>query len=370
MVLATVVALISSVTAWVRVQLLDTDQWVAASSDLLDQPEVQTALTDSLTEELFAVVDVRAGIASVLPGELEGLATPLAGILRTQASSAIERTLASDRFADVWAAANRRAHELIVAILRDELDGPISTADGIVTLELGDALLRAAERLGLPAVLIDRIPPDAGRVELVRSDELAGAQRAAQLADRLAWFLVAAVIGLYALAVVLAPGRRVQMLREVGLGLLIGGVVLLAARELGVHIAVSAFVQDPSNRPVGLVVGRVATSLLVWIAWTGVLAGALATLFAVLLGQSAEAVRARADVQRVAGSNLAVALLAGLAIAGLAWWNPGDAFGRPLSAAVLLVLVAVGTMALAARVRAEAGSTEAGSVMAERVDEL
>ena len=123
----------------------------------------------------------------------------------------------------------------MVNILRDETVPAVSTADGTVTLELGTLVRSVGESLGLPQGALDRIPPDAGQVVIFESDELAAVQTTVQLLDFLSWFLFVLVVGLFVLAVYLARGWRVTALRNVGLALVIGGVVLLVLRALGVR---------------------------------------------------------------------------------------------------------------------------------------
>jgi hypothetical protein len=149
-VLATLLAVVAATTTWLRVQMLDTDRWVAASSDLLEEPEVRSALSSYLEEQFFEAVDVRAEIEGLLPPRLEGLAGPMTGLMRVSAANAIEQLLATERFADVWEGANRRTHSAVVAVLRGANVGPLSTADGAIVLELGAALEQIGERLGLP----------------------------------------------------------------------------------------------------------------------------------------------------------------------------------------------------------------------------
>ena len=120
-VIATVIAVLSAATTWVRTAALDTDQWVSTSDRLLENGD-HLGLALYLVDELYTQVDVAGGLESLLPAEFSGLAAPLAGALRDPATSGVERALTSDRFAAVWARANRRAHETLVAILATRPD--------------------------------------------------------------------------------------------------------------------------------------------------------------------------------------------------------------------------------------------------------
>ncbi|TVR26350.1 MAG: hypothetical protein EA389_06050 [Ilumatobacter sp.] len=283
-VFATLLAVVGATTTWLKVQMLDTDRWVAVSSDLLEEPEVRSALSSYLGEQLFEAVDVRAELEGLLPPRAAGLAGPLTGLMRVSVANAVEQLLASDRFGDVWEGANRRTHTAAVAVLRGEDVGPLSTADGAITLELGEALQQLGARLGLPAGALDRIPPGFGQIIVADSDDLAAAQRAVQVAEFVSWMLLLAVVALYAGAIALAVGRRTAMVLQVGIALVVGGAVLLVARLLGVYLSVGAIVRKTENESVATVVGMVATQLLRNIAWTSIAIGLVIAVTAAILG--------------------------------------------------------------------------------------
>src|SRR5664279_2462544 len=81
-VLAAVIALVSSLTVWVKRQALDTDSWTQASAALLENDQVRTALSTYIVDELYSNGDVSARLQQELPPNLAGLAAPLAGALR------------------------------------------------------------------------------------------------------------------------------------------------------------------------------------------------------------------------------------------------------------------------------------------------
>ena len=352
-VLATCIAVLSTLTTWVKTQALDTDAWVENSDALLADPEVRDALSDYLVEELFTAVDVAAELESRLPDQLAGVAGPLAAALRAPADRAVEQLLASRRFAELWSSANRFTHERFVAVLRNETSAATSADDGIVALELGVVIRSLGERLGLSERALDRIPPDAGSITIVESEQLASAQSAVQLLDAPSWFLFVVVIALYALAVFLARGRRDRALFGVGVGLVSGGVAVLALRAIGVRTLVEVFSVEGSDRSLGRIVGRIATQLLAELAWTAITFGVLIALFAALLSGARWAVAARRRSARVAGSSGAVVGAGVFMLLGLLWWNPGHAFDRGVSVLALVVLVVAAVSLLVVRLRSE-----------------
>lgn len=350
-IVATVIAIASATTTWVRTQALNTDAWTETSAELLTEPEVQEALATYLVDQLYANGEVTASLESALPDDLDGVAGPLAGALRGPVTEGVERLLSRPRIQEAWVAANRLAHETLVAIVRDETRENVSTAGGAVVLDLGGAVRAVGESLGLPESVLDRIPDDAGMVTVFESDELADVQDAVRVLDVLSWFLFVVVVALYALAVFLARDRRRVVLRNVGVALAIGGVVLLALRSISVRATVESIVGVPANRPAARVVGDVLTQLLSDMAWTAIIIGVLIAAYASLLGPHRWAVSVRG---RLAATSSPEAVIVGAAIVllvAIAWWSPGQLFERWVTVLTVLAMFIGATVALIAAVR-------------------
>ncbi|HKJ54785.1 MAG TPA: hypothetical protein VJ978_02250, partial [Nitriliruptoraceae bacterium] len=292
-VIATILAIVGSMTTWVRTQALDTDEWVEVSSELLLDEDVQEALSAYLVAELFAQVDVADELASALPDQLAGLAAPLAGALRAPATDAVEELVGSPRFNQAWAESNRRAHQALVAVLQGESTTALSTADGTITLELRNVVVAVGEDLGVSSDTLDRIPEDAGQIVLFQSDALAEAQQAVRVTEFLSWFLYVLVVGLFAAAIILARGRRREALRQVGIGLLVAGVTVLLGRAIGIRTTVDVLVTDAARANLAVVVGQISTQLLGQIGAALAVYGVLFIGFAALLGQHRLAVATR-----------------------------------------------------------------------------
>jgi hypothetical protein len=351
-VIATVIAVLSALTTWVRTQMLDSDQWVSISNELLEEPEVTEALSLYITEQLFTQVDVAGELEALLPEDFSGLAGPIAGALRGPATDGVERILESDQFSALWERANRAAHETMVNILRDEtrLDST-STADGTVTLDLGEVVTNVGAKIGIPQAALDRLPDDVGTITIFESDELSSVQDAVRVLDFLSWFLFLVVVALYALAVYLARDRRPRMLRNVGLGLLVGAVTVLLARGIAIRVGVDAVVDDSTKRPLAALVAGIATELLRQMGWTGIVYGVLIIGFAALLGDHRWAVAIRRTLAQTSATLVAGGVAAVLLV--LLWWSPGRALDRWVTALTLVGLLIGAGIALASRIREE-----------------
>ena len=225
-----------------KTQALDNDEWVEASTELLDNAEIREAVALYLVDQLYTNVDLTAQLQSRLPDSLDALAPTLTGALRAPATEAVERLLASDRFRTLWENANRAAHEVLVNVLRDETRPSVDVTDGAVVLDLGVIVQAVGENIGIPQAALDRLPESAGRITIFESDQLKQAQTGVRVLDFLSWFLFIVVVALYAAAVYLARGRRITVLRNVGLCLIGAGVVVLVARRVSTRAAIDAFI--------------------------------------------------------------------------------------------------------------------------------
>ena len=366
--IATVLAVVSVMSTWVRTEALDTDAWVAASSDVLAQPEVQQALATYLTDELFTQADVVQELADGLPEQLSGLAGAISTALRPAATDAVEQLIGSPRFGQAWARANRVAHEKLVVVLRGESAGVVTTTGGTITLDLGDAVVAVGQDLGLSQQALDRIPPDAGQVVVFQSDELAALQQTARVLYALSWFLFVAVVGLYAIAVAVARDRR-RGLGQVGAGLVVGGLTVLLLRAIAIRVGVNVLVDDAGNRAVASLVGQVGTELLRQMAWAGIVYGVLMLVFAWVLGSHRWALAARRILGRWSDSTAGIAAGAVVLFLGLVWLSPGGAMDRWTMVVVLAGLAVGAVVMLRAQVRrdlAQPGPAELDDAAGDR----
>ena len=348
---------------WVKRQALDTDNWVAASDEVLLDPDVQTALATYVVDELYANVDVQGSLAEQLPENFRGLAGPIAAGLRQPATLAVEKLLATSRFQSLWSTANRVAHEKLVDVLEDR-GRFVSTADGTVTLELGELVTALGQQLGLPSSVLDRIPPDAGNIVIARSDQLSLAQAAVKAVKWMGILLGLVVLALYGLAVFLAEGARRRTLRNIGWSVLAVGLFLAVTRRVAGNYVMS-MLSDPTLRPAVKAVYTIGSQLLVDLAWSIVVWGLLLVLGCVLAGPTRPAVWARRSIAPVLNLRWETVAIGAVALyVILLLWAPTPALQRWPSALGLAVLLGLGLWALRRRTLVEFPDAEIGDTMA------
>jgi hypothetical protein len=369
-VLASLIAFGSVLTTWVDRQMLDTESWEEASTDLIEDPQVRDAVSVFLVDQLYANVDVATGLEERLPTDLKPLAGTLAGALRQPATDAVERLLDSPRIQQLWIDASAAAQQKLVNVLENTTGSGITTGNGVVTLDLGELVTSLGEELGLSASTLDRIPPDAGELEVMSSDQLSAAQTGVQGVRVLSTWLLVLVLALYALAIFLARGARRETLRNVGCAFVLVGLAVLVVRRLAGNYAVDALAQ-PSSEDTGQRVWLISTSILSQIGWAAVLYGAVMVLGALLAGphRAAAALRARIAPTLNERPGLAWAAVAALYLALIAW-GPTHALRTVWGIALLAALLAAGVLALrhqTLREQREVALDGAGGPVAVRV---
>ena len=342
LVLGTLILLVGSLTVWVKRQALDTDAWVDTSTQLLEDDEVRTALSLYIVDQLYSNVDVEGRLEQRLPPDFEGLAGPLAGALRPPAEQAVDRFLQRPRVQALWEDINRAAHQSLLRILEDETREGISTAEGAVTLDLRLFVVSVGEELGFGEQLDARLPPDAGQVTVLESDQLESAQTAVKAIKTLSWVVILLAIAAFAGSIWLSRDRR-GMLRIVGAVFLLVGILLLVIRRAVGSYLVDALAEGETIRDAAGSSWIIGTGLLAAVAWALIVYGAVMLAGALLAGPSRTARRARTAISPTLRdrAGAAWAVLAGVYLL-LVLWAPVPALETWLGVLVLGGLVALG----------------------------
>ena len=351
LVLGTLIAFVAIFSIWVNRQALNTDNWVDTSTNLLQNEEVQARLSNYLADQLFADVDVQAELEQTLPPRLAPLAGPAAGALHQLAPQVAQRALDTPQFESLWSQANRTAHESLLKILNDE-GSALSTGGGEVTLDLSALLSQIGGQLG--GGIASKVPPDAGKLTILKSDQLSLAQDVTSLIRRLPIVLTLLALLLYGLAVYLAGPRRREALRSVGFGFLVAGVLALVLRQFAGNMVTDALASGDSVRPAVDAVWSIGTSLLKTVAVSAITFGILVVIAAWLAGPTRLATSLRREVapylrERPSSAYVVVAFV----YLALILWAPVAAFQKPIGLILLAVLMVVGTAALRRQTAAE-----------------
>jgi hypothetical protein len=352
LVVATLIAFLAVFSIWVNRQALDTDNWVDTSGKLLRNDEIRTQLSNYLADQLFANVDVEAELEKTFPPRLAPLAGPAAGGLHQLAPQVAERALATPQAESLWADANRAAHETLLKILNDE-GSAVSTGNGEVTLDLTTLVAESGGQLGVAGKLASKIPPDAGQLTILKSDQLSMAQDASSLVRHLPIVLTLLALFLYGLAIYLAGPRRREALRSVGFGFIVAGVLSLLLRRIGEGSVTDALAGTDAVKPAVEAAWNIGTSLLVTVAVSAISFGILVVIAAWLAGPTGAATRLRREAAPHLRERSTTYGVVALVFLGLVLWAPVVAFQKPIGMILLAVLLVLGTEALRRQTAAE-----------------
>lgn len=294
-VLGSVLAFLSVFAIWTERQALNTDDWVSTSGRLIENETIRAALADYLVDQLYENVDIEKEIEGRLPDDIKDFAGPVAGGVRQVAGSGAERVLETSTAQSLWKDANRSAHEQLLAVLEDKKEA-VETEEGNVRLNLGSLVTNLADEVGIGAELAEKLPPDAGQVTILRSDELKTAQDIAVAIKGLALVLSILTFLTFALAIYLYKESRWVAVLFSGIGLIAAGFAVIVARQIAGGIVVDQLVTEESVKPAAEAAWSISTSLMTAIATTVIVVGALFAIAGWIGSPAASAQTARRAV--------------------------------------------------------------------------
>ena len=294
LVVAGLLLLLSSFAVWINRVALNTSVFADTSSSLLDNDQIRSAVANRAVDELFANVDVQAELEEQLPADYKGLSGAAAAGLRQASYQIVNRALEQPVLQDLFKAALEESHTTLVQVLEGGGDR-VSTEGGEVTLDLRAIILEAADRIGIGDQVADKIPDDAGRIVILRSDELDTAQNAFQLLKTLAWVLPLLTLAAFGLAVWLARDRR-RAVRGIGATLVVVGLVGLVAARLTRNYVIDALVARRDDRDAAGNAWDILTELMRGSFRLMIVVGILVLVAAWLAGPGRRALSARGGI--------------------------------------------------------------------------
>ncbi|MCG7526360.1 hypothetical protein MHW47_18145 [Streptomyces sp. OfavH-34-F] len=209
LVLLAVLVPLGALSAWVDLEIDDTDRYVAAVAPLAGDSDVRDTVADLITDNAMKQVDVG----------------PLQSTVRDFLHQAVRSFTTTDAFQAAWTAANRTAHETVTAAL----DGSSGES---VTIDLAPVTEKVKKNLvdnGVP--FADHIPVQHTDIQLVSAD------RADQLRQTFQWLRAASVwpaVGTLVLALLVVatawvrggPSRGLCAVAVTGAGFALGALLL------------------------------------------------------------------------------------------------------------------------------------------------
>jgi len=144
-----------------------------------------------------------------------------------------------------------------------------------VTLNLGSLVTNLAEQVGIGVQLAEKLPPDAGQVTILRSDQLKTAQDIVVGIKGLALVLSLLTLLSFGLAIYLSRDGRWVTVLFCGVGLVAAGFAAIVFRQVAGGIVVDQLVKEEGVKSAAEAAWSISTSLMVSISTTLIVFGVL-----------------------------------------------------------------------------------------------
>ena len=243
--LVALLAPLSVVATWANDQMSDTDRYVATVAPLADDPAVQRAVTDRISNAIIERLDVRAltqeavdaltkqGLPPRASTSLSALITPLTNGVNNFIHDQVAKLVESDAFSAAWEQANREAHAQMVALLTGDTEGGAVEVEGnAVKLNLAVLIDTVKQRLVEAGfTLAGNLPAVSAEFTIFQSADIARAQNGFRVLNAVARALPFIALGLFFLGIFAARRRRRALF---GMSLVVAGSMLLLGALLNV----------------------------------------------------------------------------------------------------------------------------------------
>jgi len=339
-VIGALVAFLAIFSVWVSRQLLETQTWTETSTQLLQHEDIREPVSGFLVDALFNDEEVQQAVAKALPPQAQSLAGPATGGLRELAQKAADQALQRPRVQELWAQANTAAHARFVQVIEGNGDA-VKVGNDEVVLDLGSLVSQLATQIGINVA--GKIPPDAGQIVILKSDQVGLAQDAFKALRPLALVLSLLSLAIFGLAIFLAHGWRRRAIRSVGFAFIVTGLAVLATRGFVGDYLVDALTSTASVKSASEETYGIITTLLKQSALSVAVYGLIIVIGAWLAGPGPAARTFRRDAAAVLHSRSTAYVMVGIVLLLVFWWNPTPGTAR-LPSAILLVALAVAGM--------------------------
>ena len=236
-VLGCVLAPLSVVAVWTANQVSDTSRYVANVEPLIHEPSVQRALTEKISTEIDAKLNVK-GLATQAATALNQRGLPrvgallntfsgqLAGAVNGFIHTQVAKIVASPQVAQLWVQVNKAVHAQLVKALSGQGNGAITISNNQVVLNLGPFINIVKQRLAARGLtIVQKIPYVNPTLALFSAKYLVKAQTGYRLLNDLKIVLPILTLVLLGLGVYVARRHR-RALIGAGLGFAASMLVL------------------------------------------------------------------------------------------------------------------------------------------------
>ena len=254
-VLATVLLIPALVGHWGHRTVIDGQRYIDTVGPLIEQPEVQQALAEAVTDAVIAQVDTESQVDTLLgslfpdAGFTDQLAAPIAAGINSLIGDLVARFVASEQFAQVWIQLNEAAQKGVVLVLEGKEGGAVFLRGDELILDTSSALTAIQTFLvdnGITAAANITVPETDREIVLAETPALAQLRTVYGLTSPiLQWFplLIALMFG----GAILLARRRARTVVATGIVFAVSGVVVL----IGLGVGQTTFTNQLAGTPWG-----------------------------------------------------------------------------------------------------------------------
>ncbi|NYJ18650.1 hypothetical protein [Glaciibacter psychrotolerans] len=237
---------VAVVASWAKIELTDTDRFVASYAPLADEPAVQRFVTDQTVAVINQHLDVPQLTAEVIDGitslgtgpvatrALDAMKGPAAAGIQSLIRSGVSTFIASDAFAAVWRDALRISHSQLIAAMRNDPHAAVQIAgDGSIGIQLSPVIAAVKKALVAQGIgFASQIPEVNRTIVIAQSDAVPTIQLVYGVAVGAgAWLPWVSL--LFLLAGILVARRKVRALIGAASALALAMAITLAALFIG-----------------------------------------------------------------------------------------------------------------------------------------
>jgi hypothetical protein len=303
-IVACILAPLSIVAVWANDLVGDTDRYTATVGPLAENPDVQTAVTNRVTDLIVQKIDIPAEVSSVVSAlQSRGLSSQattalsaLSGPIQSGVSGFIHSTVAkvvtSSAFAGIWTNVNRAAHAEFIKALTGQGGGTVHLNGNTVTIDLAPVIEQVKTRLVAAGLgLASSIPAVHTNFTVLTSDNVPKIKTGFRMLQIAGGWLPVVTVLIGAIGVLLALGRR-NALIGASIGVTVAMLILGAALAVGRSTALQNLPAGSSEPAATAVIDAILHDLRLAIRTAGLLAAVVA-LGAYLSGPTRSATQVR-----------------------------------------------------------------------------
>jgi hypothetical protein len=145
--LSCLLVLLSTTVVWAHRTLLNTGTFVGTVGPVFQDPAVASTVAARATDELFTELNLQARLRGALPPKASFAAVPITNATKGYVAGELTKVLTSPQFQTIWTATLTATHKQLVAVLRSQNNGALSTSDGYIVLNHGPLINQAHRKV-------------------------------------------------------------------------------------------------------------------------------------------------------------------------------------------------------------------------------